>query len=102
MTRPDPSRDARPDAGAAPRDTGRAADAGPRDRRARPGHAERLPDDRDARIVGDDDDGPLESIGKAIVSPVASADEDAERPADDRGPQGAPLTPVNGRRPPVR
>jgi hypothetical protein len=42
--------------------------------------AERLADDRDARVVGSNEDNVLDSMGKAIVSPVASADDDAERP----------------------
>jgi len=45
------------------------------------------PDGRDGRVVGDKEDGPLESIGKAIVAPVEGADETADtnpdRPFED-------------------
>ena len=37
-----------------------------------------LPDGRNGRVVGENDDNVLESIGKAIVAPVEGADEDAE------------------------
>ena len=37
-----------------------------------------LPDDRNGRVVGENDDNVLESIGKAIVAPIEGADEDAE------------------------
>jgi hypothetical protein len=37
-----------------------------------------LADGRNSRVVGDNDDSPLESLGKAIVAPVEGADEDAE------------------------
>ena len=37
-----------------------------------------LPDGRNGRVVGENDDNVLESIGKAVVAPVESADEDAE------------------------
>jgi len=44
-------------------------------------------DGRDGRTVGESGDGPLESLGKAIVAPVEGADEDAdtapERPFED-------------------
>jgi len=44
-------------------------------------------DGRDGRTVGEADDSPLESLGKAIVAPVEGADEDAdtapERPFED-------------------
>jgi len=39
-------------------------------------------DGRDGRVVGDNDDGPLESLGKAIVAPVEGADEDADTNPD--------------------
>ncbi len=59
--------------------------------------SQRLPDDHDGRVVGKDSDGPLESLGKAIVAPVAGADGDAEKPAGtgpaprpDPVPGGAP------------
>jgi hypothetical protein len=44
-------------------------------------------DGRDGRTVGEAEDGPLDSIGKAIVAPVEGADEDADtnpdRPFED-------------------
>ena len=42
-------------------------------------------DGRDGRVVGEEDDNVLESIGKAIVAPVEGADEDPakERPFTD-------------------
>ena len=42
-----------------------------------------LPDGRNGRVVGENDDGPLESLGKAIVAPAEGADEGAE-PVDDQ------------------
>ena len=42
-----------------------------------------LPDGRNGRVVGENDDNVLESIGKAIVAPVEGADEDAE-PVDEQ------------------
>lgn len=39
-------------------------------------------DGRDGRVVGDQDDGPLDSIGKAIVAPAEGADEDADTNPD--------------------
>jgi hypothetical protein len=42
-----------------------------------------LPDNRNGRVVGENDDSPLESIGKAVVAPVEGADEDAE-PVDGK------------------
>ncbi len=45
-----------------------------------------LPDGRNGRVVGENDDNVLESIGKAIVAPVEGADEDAE-----------PVDPAHGR-----
>jgi hypothetical protein len=38
-----------------------------------------LPDGRNGHVVGENGDSVLESIGKAIVAPLAGADEDAER-----------------------
>ena len=45
-----------------------------------------LANGRNGRVVGENDDNPLESIGKAIVAPVEGADEDAGRVGsqDDR------------------
>ena len=37
-----------------------------------------LPDGRNGRVVGENDDNILESIGKAVVAPIAGADENAE------------------------
>ncbi len=42
-----------------------------------------LADGRNGRVVGENDDGPLESLGKAIVAPAEGADEGAE-PVDDQ------------------
>jgi hypothetical protein len=49
-----------------------------------------LPDGRNGRVVGENDDNVLESIGKAVIAPVEGADEGAE-PADGARtpPQGA-------------
>lgn len=66
-----------------------------------------LPDGRNGRVVGENDDNVLESIGKAVVAPIEGADEDAE-PVDDQhgrafvdltktlpqGQQAAPRTPT--------
>jgi len=45
-----------------------------------------LADGRNGRVVGENDDNLLESIGKAIVAPVEGADEQAENDtaAEDR------------------
>ena len=37
-----------------------------------------LPDGRDGRVAGENDDNVLESIGKAVIAPLAGADEGAE------------------------
>jgi hypothetical protein len=37
-----------------------------------------LVDGRNGRVVGENDDNVLESIGKAVVAPLAGADEEAE------------------------
>ena len=42
-----------------------------------------LADGRNGHVVGENDDSMLESIGKAIVAPIAGADDDAE-PVDDQ------------------
>ena len=66
-----------------------------------------LPDGRNGRVVGENDDNVLESIGKAVIAPIEGADEDAE-PVDDahgrafvdltktlpQGQQEAPKTPA--------
>lgn len=65
-----------------------------------------LPDGRNGRVVGENDDNVLESIGKAVLAPVEGADEGAE-PVDPghgrafvdltktlpQGQQEAPKTP---------
>ena len=45
-----------------------------------------LPDGRNGRVVGENDDNLLESIGKAVIAPVEGADEGAE-----------PVDPAHGR-----
>ena len=62
-----------------------------------------LPDGRNGRVVGENDDNVLESIGKAVVAPVEGADEGAEPVDDQHGrafvdltktrPQGQQATP---------
>ena len=37
-----------------------------------------LPDGRNGHVVGENDDNILESIGKAVIAPIAGADEGAE------------------------
>jgi hypothetical protein len=51
-----------------------------------------LPDGRNGRVVGENDDNVLESIGKAIVSPVEGADEDAEPVDPEHGRAFVDLT----------
>ncbi len=66
-----------------------------------------LPDGRNGRVVGENDDNVLESIGKAVIAPLEGADEGAEPVDDEHGrafvdltrtlPQGqqeAPKTPA--------
>ena len=66
-----------------------------------------LPDGRNGRVVGKNDDSVLESIGKAVIAPVVGADEGAEPVDPEHGrafvdltktlPQGqeeAPKTPA--------
>ena len=50
--------------------------------RAAPASRDTLADGRDGRVVGDNDDGPLDSLGKAIVAPIEGADEDADTNPD--------------------
>ena len=45
-----------------------------------------LPDGRNGRVVGENDDNILESLGKAVIAPIAGADEGAE-----------PVDPAHGR-----
>jgi hypothetical protein len=72
-----------------------------------PGARDTQADGRDGRVVGDNDDGPLDSLGKAILAPVEGADEGADtrpdRPFGDLTrplPQGedAPRDPTLKRR----
>lgn len=51
-----------------------------------------LPDGRNGRVVGENDDNVLESIGKAIVAPVEGADENAEPVDGDHGRAFVDLT----------
>ena len=51
-----------------------------------------LPDGRNGHVVGENDDNILESIGKAVVAPVAGADEDAEPVDDEHGRAFVDLT----------
>src|SRR6195952_1492772 len=51
-----------------------------------------LPDGRNGRVVGEDDDNVLESIGKAIVAPVEGADEGAEPVDPEHGRAFVDLT----------
>jgi hypothetical protein len=51
-----------------------------------------LADGRNGRVVGEDDDNVLESIGKAIVAPVEGADEGAEPVDADHGRAFVDLT----------
>jgi hypothetical protein len=51
-----------------------------------------LPDGRSGRVVGENDDNLLESIGKAIVAPVEGADEGAEPADPEHGRAFADLT----------
>jgi len=51
-----------------------------------------LADGRNGRVVGENDDNPLESIGKAVVAPVAGADEGAEPVGGQHGRAFVDLT----------
>ena len=51
-----------------------------------------LPDDRNGRVVGENDDNVLESIGKAVVAPIEGADEDAEPVDGEHGRAFVDLT----------
>ena len=51
-----------------------------------------LPDGRNGHVVGENDDNILESIGKAIVAPIAGADESiAGQPGPASGDPARPL-----------
>lgn len=51
-----------------------------------------LPDGRNGHVAGENDDNVLESIGKAVVAPVAGADEGAEPVGDQHGRAFVDLT----------
>ena len=51
-----------------------------------------LPDGRNGHVVGENDDNVLESFGKAIVAPIAGADEDAEPVDPEHGRAFVDLT----------
>jgi hypothetical protein len=51
-----------------------------------------LADGRNGRIVGENDDNMLESIGKAVVAPIEGADEDAEPVDGEHGRAFVDLT----------
>jgi len=51
-----------------------------------------LPDGRNGRVVGENGDNVLESIGKAVVAPVEGADEGAEPVDGKHGRAFADLT----------
>jgi hypothetical protein len=51
-----------------------------------------LPDGRNGRVVGENDDNILESIGKAVVAPIAGADEGAEPVDPEHGRAFVDLT----------
>jgi hypothetical protein len=51
-----------------------------------------LSDGRNGHVVGENDDSVLESIGKAIVAPVAGADEHAEPVDGEHGRAFVDLT----------
>ena len=53
---------------------------------------DRQSDGRDGRVVGENKDNVLESIGKAVVAPVEGADEDAEPVDGDHGRAFVDLT----------
>ena len=51
-----------------------------------------LPDGRNGRVVGENDDNVLESIGKAVAAPIDGADEGAEPVDPDHGRAFVDLT----------
>ncbi len=53
---------------------------------------EDLPDGRNGRVVGENDDNVLESIGKAVIAPVEGADEGAEPVDPEHGRAFVDLT----------
>jgi hypothetical protein len=50
------------------------------------------PDGRDGRVVGENDDNALESIGKSVIAPLEGADEGAEPVDGDHGRAFVDLT----------
>lgn len=69
---------------------------------ARPDVHHELPDQRDPRTVGDNNDGILKALGKAIVAPIDGAHEAAVRPDARRacsGPAGAQTSNTAGTAP---
>ena len=53
---------------------------------------DRQADGRDGRVVGENDDNVLESIGKAIAAPIEGADENAEPVDGEHGRAFVDLT----------
>ncbi len=51
-----------------------------------------LPDGRNGRVVGENDDNILESIGKAVIAPIEGADENAEPVDGEHGRAFVDLT----------
>ncbi len=51
-----------------------------------------LPDGRNGRVVGENDDSIMESIGKAVIAPVEGADEGAEPVDGEHGRAFVDLT----------
>ena len=54
-------------------------------------------DGRDGRVVGDNDDSPMESLGKAVVAPIEGADEGAQRPGSSGDRSAEPVDGEHGR-----
>jgi hypothetical protein len=54
-------------------------------------------DGRDGRVVGDNDDSPLESLGKAVVAPVEGAAEGSNEPGSSGDRDAEPVGPEHGR-----
>jgi hypothetical protein len=54
-------------------------------------------DGRDGRVVGDNDDSPMESLGKAVVAPVEGADEGAGRVGSSGDGNAEPVDGEHGR-----
>lgn len=54
-------------------------------------------DGRDGRVVGDNGDGPMESLGKAVVAPVEGADEGSGRLGSSGDRDAEPVGADHGR-----